>query len=352
MNLKPVNVLIVDDSPIQQKLFAHICKDDPSIVISGIAGDGEQALALIASNRPDVILMDILMPVMDGFEATRRIMETDPIPIVICSGSTKPGEMDKTFMALDAGAVAFVKKPVGPGHPQFQEEMASIMRTLKETAGCKLVKRQRRRPAVVRRPSRVIQLPKSPGPPPGLVAVGASTGGPAALLTILKNLPKEFPLPILGVQHISSGFVRGLADWLGSSTGFPVHVAEAGMKTAPGHVYLAPDDFHLGIRSDGTILLSRDPAENGLRPAVSFLFRSVTDVCGDSAVGVLLTGMGADGAVELKRMKERGAVTIAQDEASSVVHGMPGEAIRMGAATHVLSPEGISELLANLVQRP
>jgi two-component system chemotaxis response regulator CheB len=172
------------------------------------------------------------------------------------------------------------------------------------------------------------------------------------LLTILKNLPKEFPLPILGVQHISSGFVRGLADWLGSSTGFPVHVAEAGMKTAPGHVYLAPDDFHLGIRSDGTILLSRDPAENGLRPAVSFLFRSVTDVCGDSAVGVLLTGMGADGAVELKRMKERGAVTIAQDEASSVVHGMPGEAIRMGAATHVLSPEGISELLANLVQRP
>lgn len=351
MDQKLINVLIVDDSPIQQKLFTHVCKTDPSLLVIGVAGDGEQALALIAGRKPDVILMDIMMPVMDGFEATRRIMETDPIPIVICSASTQPGEVDKTFMALDAGAVAFVKKPVGPGHPQFQAEMASIMRTLKEMAEVKLVKRRRRMPVVARRTSGATVLQKTCRTPPWLVAIGASTGGPVALLTILKNLPKDFPLPMLVVQHISCGFVQGLAEWLGSSTGFAVHVAAAGVKTLPGHAYLAPDDFHMGIRTDGTILLSHDPAENGLRPAVSFLFRSVTSVCGSSAVGILLTGMGSDGAEELRRMRAKGALTIAQDEESSVVHGMPGEAIRMEAATHVLAPEGISELLANLVQR-
>ena len=146
--------------------------------------------------------------------------------------------------------------------------------------------------------------------------------------------------------------MQGLVDWLGSTTGFPVHIAASGMKIIPGQAYLAPDDFHMGMNGDGTIQLSRDPQENGLRPAVSYLFRSVTAVCGSSAVGVLLTGMGNDGAEDLKRMKDRGALTIAQDKESSVIHGMPGEAIRMGGASHVLSPEAISSLLASLVQQP
>ncbi|MEI6563028.1 MAG: chemotaxis-specific protein-glutamate methyltransferase CheB [bacterium] len=349
MEPKPVSVLIVDDSPIQQKLFTYLCKTDPGLLVIGVAGDGLQALAFIANRRPDVILMDIMMPVMDGYEATRRIMETDPIPIIICSSSTQPGEIDKTFMALDVGAVAFVKKPVGPGHPQFQAEMAILMRTLKEMAGIKLVKRLRRKPSAGGRALTPAGSRQGSRRPVGLVAMGASTGGPVAVQSILKNLPKEFPVPILIVQHISSGFVQGLTEWLGSSTGFPVNVAGSGMTILPGHVYLAPDDFHMGIKADDTILLSLEPEENGLRPAVSFLFRSVIGVYGASAVGVLLTGMGNDGAEELKCMKDKGALTIVQDEESSVIHGMPGVAIRLGAATHVLPPEGISELLASLV---
>jgi len=350
MEPQVVTVLIVDDSPIQQKLFAHLCKTDPALRVIGVVGDGAEALAFVLKQRPDVILMDIMMPVMNGFEATRRIMETVPIPIVICSGSTLPGEVDKTFLALEAGAVAFINKPVGPGHPRFQAEVVNMVKTLKAMAEIKLTMRTPRKPAT--RSAESLPVTRPWPRRPWLVAIGASTGGPVVLQTILKNLPKDFSLPLLIVQHISEGFMQGLVDWLGSTTGFPVHIAASGMKIIPGQAYLAPDDFHMGMNGDGTIQLSRDPQENGLRPAVSYLFRSVTAVCGSSAVGVLLTGMGNDGAEDLKRMKDRGALTIAQDKESSVIHGMPGEAIRMGGASHVLSPEAISSLLASLVQQP
>ncbi|MEI8121717.1 MAG: chemotaxis-specific protein-glutamate methyltransferase CheB [bacterium] len=352
MTPKPISVLIVDDSPIQQKLFSHLCKMDSSLQVIGVVGDGAEALTFIGNQRPDVILMDIMMPVMNGFEATRRIMETDPIPIIICSASTKPGEVDKTFLALEAGAVAFIAKPAGPGHPQFQSDVANLIQTLKDMAEVKLTKRSRRKPAEgavepVWGGARFLS-----NRPPWLIAIGASTGGPVALQTILKNLPKDYPVPLMIVQHITAGFMRGLADWLESTTGFPVQIASTGMKMAPGHAYLAPDGFHMGINGEGAILLSSALPENGLRPAVSFLFRSVTEVCGSSAVGILLTGMGKDGAEDLKRMKDRGALTIAQDWESSVIHGMPGEAIRLGGAREVLPPEAIAQLLASLVTQP
>ena len=352
MTPKPISVLIVDDSPIQQKLFSHLCKMDSSLQVIGVVCDGAEALAFIGNQRPDVILMDIMMPVMNGFEATRRIMETDPIPIIICSASTKPGEVDKTFLALEAGAVAFIAKPAGPGHPQFQSDVANLIQTLKDMAEIKLTKRSRREPAEgavepVWAGARLLS-----NHPPWLIAIGASTGGPVALQTILKNLPKDYPVPLMIVQHITAGFMRGLADWLENTTGFPVQIASTGMKMAPGHAYLAPDDFHMGINGEGAILLSSAPPEHGLRPAVSFLFRSVTAVCGSSVVGILLTGMGKDGAEDLKRMKDRGALTIAQNWESSVIHGMPGEAIRLGGASQVLPPEAISQLLASLVTQP
>ena len=184
-----------------------------------------------------------------------------------------------------------------------------------------------------------------------MIGIGASTGGPPVLQTILAALPKDFPVPLLIVQHIAPGFVAGLVEWLNQTTGLKVHVAAYGVQPLPGHVYLAPDDFHMGIRAGGEIALSREQPENGLRPAVAHLFRSLADVCGPRAVGVLLTGMGKDGALELKKLKDCGAFTIAQDRETSVVHGMPGEAISLGAAVRVLPADKIAAALIEQVNR-
>jgi two-component system chemotaxis response regulator CheB len=184
-----------------------------------------------------------------------------------------------------------------------------------------------------------------------LIGIGASTGGPPVLRTILSGLPKDFSVPIFIVQHMARGFLPGMVDWLSQTTGLGVHIAAHGDEPLAGHAYVAPDDFHLAADARGHIRLAREAAENGLRPAVSYLFRSLAEGCGPSAVGVLLTGMGKDGAAELKQMRDRGAFTIAQDRDSSVVHGMPGEAIELGAASQVLPPERIAGALIAQVAR-
>jgi two-component system chemotaxis response regulator CheB len=181
------------------------------------------------------------------------------------------------------------------------------------------------------------------------IGIGTSTGGPPVLQTILGALPKDFPVPILVVQHISAGFLPGLAEWLKQTAGLQIHIGSHGITPLPGHVYLAPDGLQMSVTSTGAIRLTTDPPENGLRPSVSCLFRSLAEVCGPAAVGVLLTGMGKDGASELKLMRDSGAVTVAQNQESSVVHGMPGEAIALDGATHVVSDEKIAGLLLTLV---
>jgi two-component system chemotaxis response regulator CheB len=181
------------------------------------------------------------------------------------------------------------------------------------------------------------------------VAIGTSTGGPPVLQTILSGLPADFPAPVLIVQHIAAGFVTGLAEWLDQTTGFPVRIAAHGEPMEAGRAYLAPDGYHLGAGAQRRIALSRSEPENGLRPAVSFLFRSVAEQCGARAVAVLLTGMGKDGAEELKQLHDLGAVTIAQDAASSAVYGMPGEAMKLRAVRYSLAPDRIPAALIGLV---
>jgi two-component system chemotaxis response regulator CheB len=183
-----------------------------------------------------------------------------------------------------------------------------------------------------------------------VVAIGASTGGPPVIAMILSGLPKDFPAPLLIVQHIAPGFVQGFADWLANSCRFPVRIALQHEFALPGHAYIAPDGVHMGMNAAGRITFEGSEPENGLRPAVAHLFRSVTDAFGKNIVGVLLTGMGKDGAKELKMMKEKGAITIAQDKESCVVYGMPGEAVNLNAAAYVLSPPKIAELLARLLK--
>jgi two-component system chemotaxis response regulator CheB len=343
-----IKVLIVDDSASMRMFLEHLFSADPKLTVVGAVADGEEAIAAVELLAPDVITMDIAMPRMNGLDATRRIMETRPTPIIILSGVLDTEEVVSSFRAMEAGAVAALPKPRGAGHPDHEREVASLIQTVKLMSEIKLVKRWARsgKAASSSPASATAGAPASIRPQ--VVAIGASTGGPLVIQTILAGLGKGFSLPVLIVQHMAQGFIQGFAQWLSFSSSLPVHIAAHGEELLPGHAYLAPDGFHLLAEGGNRLALSGDAPENGLRPAVAALFRSVAGVYGRNAVGVLLTGMGRDGVAELLLLKEKGAVTIAQDKASSVIHGMPGEAIKLGAATYTLPPEKIAAMLAGL----
>jgi two-component system chemotaxis response regulator CheB len=346
-----IKVLIVEDSQVVREFLTYVLSSEPDIQVIGTASNGEEAIRAVQDKRPDIVTMDINMPKMDGFEATRIIMETTPIPIVIVSASWDPRELEKTFQAMEAGALAAVRKPVGVAHPDYKDQAKELIQTIKLMSEVKVVRRHSR-------------IKHGKGISAGLavkdliplttdvkiVAIGASTGGPPVIETILSRLSKDSCAPLLIVQHIAPGFVQGFADWLANSCRIPVKIATRHEFPLPGHAYIAPDGVHMGMDTSGRIVFEGSEPENGLRPAVSYLFRSVAKVFGKNIVGVLLTGMGKDGAYELKMMKEKGAITIAQDKESCVVYGMPGEAVNLNAATYVLSPPKIAELLAGLLK--
>lgn len=351
-----IRVLVVEDSLVVREFLVHMLGSDPGIRVVGSACNGEEALEAVMRYRPDVITMDIHMPKMDGIEATRHIMETAPVPIVIVSGSTDSHENTKTFRAMEAGALAVLRRPAGIGHPDHETTARELVQTVKAMSEVKVVRRwpQKRREPVL--PSAAQAFAGKPVSVPGkipekikkVVALGASTGGPPVLQTILAMLPGDFPLPVLIVQHMASGFTASFAEWLAQSSGLPVHVATHGELILPGHVYVAPDECQMKVDKGGKIALTQDAPENGLRPSVSCLFRSLAEVYGGNVVAGLLTGMGRDGAEELRLLREKGAVTIAQDKDSSVVHGMPGEAIKLDAATFILAPDRIAGVLTGL----
>lgn len=349
MTKPTINVLVVEDSASMRELLTHILSADPQISIAGFAHNGKEALAWLELHEADVVLMDIHMPVMDGFEATRSIMETRPVPIIIATATSDPKELATTFRAMEAGAVGLLAKPVGIGAAEYLEMSQNIVSTVKLMSEVKVVRRWSRNGG--KSDKSPVSWESTAAPSRNgrsVVVMGASTGGPLVIQTILAALPRDFALPVLIVQHIATGFLAGFVEWLGQTTGVQVQVAGHGMRPLPGHAYLAPDDFHLGLDASGQIVLSKEAPENNLRPAVSFLFRSAAHTCGASAIGVLLTGMGQDGAAELKLMKDVGAVTIAQDAETALINGMPGVAVSLGAATHVLPPEKIAETLMRL----
>jgi len=341
-----IKVLIVDDSASTRMFLQQLFSADPDLSVVGSAQNGIEAITEAERLAPDVITMDIDMPRMNGLVATRRIMETHPTPIIILSGVLDTAEVVSSFRAMEAGAVAALPKPRGAGHPDHEREVDALIRTVKLMSEIKLVRRwalsKEGEPVFSATETARIKTPT----PPRVVAVGASTGGPVVIKDILSGLGKEFSLPVLIVQHMAAGFIRGFAEWLTLTSGMQVHIASQSERLIPGHVYMAPDGFHLLADTGDRIKLSDSAPENGLRPAVSALFRSVANVYGNSAIGVLLTGMGRDGVDELLLMKEKGAVTIIQDQASSVIYGMPGEAAKIDAATITLPPERIAALLS------
>jgi len=338
-----VNVLIVDDSPVARQLIEYILSRDPDIRVIGTAKDGEEAVRAVKDKKPDLVTMDINMPKMNGFDATRTIMETSPVPIIIVTGSENIHDVSTSFEALKAGAVNLMPRPPGINHPEFAKEAKVLVDAVKTYAEIKVVRRIPGKPAgsastTYLKADTVIE-PLGDGA--RIVAIGASTGGPVVIQTLLSGLKKGFPLPLVIVQHMTPGFSKGFAEWLQGTTGIPIHIAADGEYLMPGHAYIAADNYQMGVANGNRIALANAPPENGLRPSVSYLFRSVLQLYGSRSIALLLTGMGRDGAEELKSLKDCGALTIAQDEQSSVVHGMPGEAIKLGGAMYVLSPEKI-----------
>jgi two-component system chemotaxis response regulator CheB len=352
MPQEKIKVLVADDSPLTRMLLVQLLNSDPGIRVVGAVNDGVAALDFLEAghDRPDVVIMDMHMPRLNGFEATRRIMETRPLPIIICTATADPQELAVAFRSMEAGAVACVAKPVALGE-QFESCRQHLLETVRLMSEVKVVRRWSRARAADAAIGTISPNRSTAVPAVRVIGIGASTGGPPVLQRILGGLPGDFAAPLLIVQHIARGFLPGMVEWLSQSTSLRIRIAAHGELPLPAHAYVAPDDFHLGITATGRIMLAREEPESGLRPAVSYLFRTLADHCGARAVGVLLTGMGKDGAVELKRMRDRGALTIAQDRDSSIVHGMPGEAIQLGAASQVLAADQIAAALLAQVGR-
>lgn len=342
-----IRVLVVDDSPTARSLLVEILRSDPEIQVVGEAKDGLEAVEMTQRLRPQLITMDVRMPRMDGFAATKEIMITAPTPIIIVTGSTEGREVELAMNILRTGAVAVLRKPVGPSSPQFEEAVQKLLTTVKTMAHVKVVRHWRSAAPRPEPPPRL--FPARAGERGQLVAIATSTGGPAALHHLFSGLPGDFPAPILVVQHITPGFMPGLADWLNSSSDLQVKVAEQAEPLLPHTIYLGPDDHHLGVSGRRTILLSASPPVGGFRPSGTALFDSVAQVFGASVLAVILTGMGEDGVAGLRAVRQAGGRIIAQDEKSSVVFGMPGVAVAAGLADLVLPLDAMAARLVEWV---
>ena len=346
-----INVLVVDDNARIRADLRRLLSAQKDIAVVGEASSGRQVVRTIAMLKPDVVLMDADMPGMDGFETTVEVMTKAALPIIIVSASDETGTTDKAFRAMEAGAVALVALPSGTGESQGRRE-AEIVQTVRAMSEVRVVRRRRRAAPAATPAPLAMPLPAAPVRASrgaiDLVAIGASTGGPQTLQRLLVALPADLAAAVVVVQHITPDFQTSFVSWLGEATGLPVCLGEDGQVLRRATVYVAPHPFQMGVDRERRIVLRDDPPENGLRPSVSYLFRSVAAAAPRRTVAVLLTGMGQDGASELAELRARGAITVAQDEASSIVHGMPGEAIRLGAAMYTLPPDEIAALLISV----
>lgn len=343
-----IRVLIVDADLETRAAVRRVLRRDAAVTVAGETGTLRQALRMVQSAEPDVVLVRCARDGVDAVEVTGEIMTVAAKPVIVMIDPSDVDASDCAFRAMAAGAVAAV---VRPGDATGDPQAAEFLKTVRAMAEVCVVRRRRPRegrPVAPRVPA-LHATPKVRGHRIDLIAIGASTGGPLALQTLLSALPRPLPVPVLVVQHITPDFQEGFTHWLAEATSLPIGLAQDGKQVRRGRVYVAPHPYHMIITADRRVSLRDDPPEHGVRPAVSCLFRSLTAQEPRRLAAVLLTGMGRDGAAELHDLRQRGVLTIAQDALSSVVHGMPGEAIRLGAAAHVLPPDEIGALLSGLL---
>ena len=329
-----VRVVVAEDSTTARQLLVSLCERDPHIQVVGEAADGTQAVQLTVRLRPCLVLMDIYMPVLDGIEATKQIMRTQPTPIIMVTAGTHPQDVEAGLSAVRFGALTVLPKPSSPGTPEFDTAAQRLITMIKALADVKVIRHR----GVGPRPSGAVDGVR-------LVAVAASTGGPLALSGFLQHLPHDFPAPVVVVQHIVEGFLPGLVAWLRTEVPFHVTQAVHGQRLEAGTVYLAPDGHHLEV--DGALrarLTGTDPVQ-GFRPSASVLFRSLARVLGPAATGVVMTGMGQDGLEGLRELRAAGGRVLAQDQESCVVYGMPGAVTKAGLA-HLVGP--VEQLAADV----
>ena len=340
-------VLVVDDSPLMCKILTNILNCDPQILVAAVANNGKEAVNLVPRLKPDIITMDMDMPVMDGLEATEQIMASNPTPILIVASTVFKAGMEKVFKAISHGALDVIDKSELElvGHKKSGE---ALITKIKFLTGVRVTDRplprlRNERSIVGLRAPRKEILDK-------IVAIVASTGGPQALLEILKRLPEDFPCGIVVVQHITSGFLSGLVDWLAKECKIKVKIGEDSEEIQPGVAYMAPDSVQMRVEESGKITLSNEPAYGGHRPSGDILLESVAKIYGKGSVAAILTGMGRDGAMGMKAIKQFYGKTVAQNEKSCVVFGMPKAAIEMDVIDKVLPLESIAEEIVSMVR--
>ncbi|HEX3726521.1 MAG TPA: chemotaxis-specific protein-glutamate methyltransferase CheB [Pirellulales bacterium] len=350
---KKIRVMIVEDSRVARELLEYVIDQDPRLEVAAAVASAEEALRLLHRISPDVVSMDVRLPGMNGLEATQRIMKEKPTPIVVVAASVESEDLRISMNALRVGALAIVEKPLGATRDDYQSVARHLCTQLALMSQVKVV-RQRftlnvpAGQANVRALAPCVRPLSGPGASFRLAGVVASTGGPAALQKILGNVHPRFPIPIALVQHIAEGFLEGFVSWLDDICPLRVVVAKGGQTPMPATVYVAPADRHLCLAS-GQWHLDTGPAVSSQRPSGTILFRSLARELGARALGILLTGMGEDGAAGLKELCDAGGYTIAEDESTAVVYGMPRVAVRLGAVRESLPLHDIGPRLEQLV---
>jgi two-component system chemotaxis response regulator CheB len=344
----PIRVLLVDDSFITLAILKRILARAPEIRVAGTAGNGKAALEMIPSLQPDVICTDLHMPVMGGLEFIRNVMERFPCPILVLSVSVQQEQTTNIFQVLEAGAIDVMAKPRGTATGGYEPDAQELIAKIRILAGVVAI-RKRRQQSDAKPAADAHDMPPIEAAPPDIIGIGASTGGPQAFQEILSHLPRTLPVPLLCVQHISEGFMQGLVDWLAEKCPLRVVTAVAGSMPEPGTVYFPREGRHLVVDDQGRLSCSDAPPCDGHRPSISVTFKSLARAYGKNSAGVLLTGMGRDGVAGMQAIAGMGGTTIAQDEESSTIFGMPKEAIAANAARYVLPLAGIAPALVKLL---
>lgn len=340
---KKVGVLVVDDSPIGQAVICRALGSDPDLEVLGVCGDGEEALQKTRALRPSVITMDVDMPRMDGLSAVQAIMAEVPTPILVITGDPRHQTPEAVCRALELGALGLQMKPA----LDSDYDAAHLAREVKLLANVAVIRHVRGRHRRVSEPV----VPEGKGQRVEVIAIGSSTGGPQVVHRLLKELPRDFPIPIALVQHINPFFTESLAAWLNNSSRLQVRLAQEGDRLEPGRVLVAPALHHMWIETGGRITLKAGEPRDGHIPSVSALLESAGRAFGSGAVGVVLTGMGSDGAEGLSILKRCGGRGIAQSRESSVVFGMPGSAVAMGGVDEVIHGDDLGAVLMRIAGR-